>query len=276
VATDEKLLRQVKPKILVEGEECSFYPYQEGKSSPHHTHIELVPDSGDNVVRFVLKKHPSQMATDRRKRWNMVVDRDWRPPVIVSVIKAAYLTPFKMLGYGYALSSGGILRGLFEQQVIRADHVIGRLSKRAAAEQEPAQLRPRAVPFPVKCRQALVDPGVDAQVLGGQRRPIVEHKDHSPQQKPPAGLSIRQALRATPPAGMEEGADHGQDLRTKRGWERGPRSRSLTNHGEDDRVDAPDEETRSNEERQNHRRLDMQALPRLPHRRSLGPTASTG
>jgi hypothetical protein len=108
VMTDEKLLKQVKPKILVEGEECRFYPYQEGKWSQQHTHIELVPDGSDNVVRLVLKKHPAQMVEDVGKRWSMVVDRDWRPPVIVSVIKAAYLTLFKMLGYGYALSAGGL------------------------------------------------------------------------------------------------------------------------------------------------------------------------
>jgi hypothetical protein len=113
VVQDEELRKQVKPKILVEGEECRYYPYQEGQSSPHHTHIELVPPTGDDFVRLVLKKHPSKMAEDQGKRWSMVVDRDWRPPVIVSVIKAAYLTLFKLLGYGYALSSGGLEIGRF-------------------------------------------------------------------------------------------------------------------------------------------------------------------
>src|SRR5262249_33974737 len=105
---NKKLLKQVKPKILVDGGECPLFPYQEGKSSPQHTHIALVPDASDNVVRLVLKKHPTQMAKDVGKRWSMVVDRDWRLPVIVSVIKAAYLTLFKILGYGYALSAGGL------------------------------------------------------------------------------------------------------------------------------------------------------------------------
>jgi hypothetical protein len=115
VVRDEELRRQVRPKILVEGEECSYYTYEEGKSSPQHTHIELAltPDAGDDVIRLVLKKHPSKMQEDRGKRWSMVVDRDWRPPIIVSVIKAAYLTLFKMLGYGYALSSGGLEIGRF-------------------------------------------------------------------------------------------------------------------------------------------------------------------
>jgi hypothetical protein len=113
VVRDEKLLKQVKPKILVEGQECHFYLYQQGKSSPHHTHIELVPGPGDDIVRLVLKKHPSQMVEDRGKRWSIVVDRDWRPPVIVSVIKAAYLTLVKMLGYGYALSPGGLEIGRY-------------------------------------------------------------------------------------------------------------------------------------------------------------------
>jgi hypothetical protein len=68
----------------------------------------------------------------------------------------------------FALSRRDALRGL-------GCDAIGRLGKRAVPKQEPAQLRPQAVPFPVKYHQALVDPGVNAQVLGGQRWPIVEY-----------------------------------------------------------------------------------------------------
>jgi hypothetical protein len=113
VVTDDKLFKQVKPKILVDGEECRYYPYREGKSAPQHTHIELAPEASDEVVRLVLVKSPAQMAQDQGKRWSMVVERDWRPPVIVSVIKAAYLTLFKLLGYGYALSAGGLEIGRY-------------------------------------------------------------------------------------------------------------------------------------------------------------------
>jgi hypothetical protein len=85
VVTDEQLRRQVKPKIFVEGEECQFYPYQEGKSPPSHTHVELAMDGSDEVVRLVFKKHPSEMAEDAGKQWRMVVERDWTmraPPTL--------------------------------------------------------------------------------------------------------------------------------------------------------------------------------------------------
>jgi len=113
VVTDDELRKQVKPKILVDGKECRYYPYQEGKSSPHHAHIELTPEGSNEVVRLVLAKSPSQMAEDQGKSWSMVVDRDWRPPMIVSIIKAAYLTLFHMLRYGYALAPCGLEIGRY-------------------------------------------------------------------------------------------------------------------------------------------------------------------
>jgi hypothetical protein len=123
VLTDDKLLKQVRPKILVEGEECRYYPYREGQSSPHHTHIKLTPEGSDEVMRLVLVKSPTQMAEDQGKRWSVVVDRDWRPPIVVSLIKAAYLTLFRMVGYGYALSSSGLEIGRYTLGKFYEDNV---------------------------------------------------------------------------------------------------------------------------------------------------------
>jgi hypothetical protein len=45
------------------------------------------------------------------KKWRIAIEKDIRLPALVSVIKAAYLTVFVMLGYSYALSAGGRLVG---------------------------------------------------------------------------------------------------------------------------------------------------------------------
>src|SRR5262249_10162618 len=70
---------------------------------------------------------------------------------------------------------------------------IASLSVRTVPKKEPAQLGPQAVPFSVKYCQTLVDPGVDAQVLGGQRRLIVEDVGHPPRQSHRSSISIPQS-----------------------------------------------------------------------------------
>jgi hypothetical protein len=59
-------------------------------------------------------------------------------------------------------------------------------------KKKPAPLGPQAVPIAVKSSQTLVDPSVNAEIFGGQRRPIIEHMNRSPRQKHRAGISIPQ------------------------------------------------------------------------------------
>jgi hypothetical protein len=47
------------------------------------------------------------MVTALDKQWEIVVARDLRLPTLVSLLKAAHLTLFELLGYAYGLSLGG-------------------------------------------------------------------------------------------------------------------------------------------------------------------------
>jgi hypothetical protein len=59
-------------------------------------------------VRLVLKQRPEDFEARIKRDWRVVVAQDSRVTALVSVIKAAYLTLFRMLGYRYALSAAGI------------------------------------------------------------------------------------------------------------------------------------------------------------------------
>jgi hypothetical protein len=50
---------------------------------------------------------------DQHKKWSIGFEGDWRPSVLVTVMKAANLTLFRLLGYGYAMSVSGLEIGRY-------------------------------------------------------------------------------------------------------------------------------------------------------------------
>jgi hypothetical protein len=53
-------------------------------------------------VPFGLKMNPNDVISVQDRNWEIEISRDVRLPMMVSVIKAAHLTIFDMLGYRYA------------------------------------------------------------------------------------------------------------------------------------------------------------------------------
>jgi hypothetical protein len=106
VLTDPQLSKVLKPRILADGEACGHYLYK-GHKSPDHSPIILENDSGE-VVRLVLQKSPAEMRASLVKKWQVETAADFRVCALVPLIKAAYLTLFKLLGYRYALSAAGL------------------------------------------------------------------------------------------------------------------------------------------------------------------------
>lgn len=104
---NERLSKKMKPRIVVDGEDCPYYIYRGTKVPLHHTAMQLEHPDGE-VVKLVLKKNPDQFNAERTRNWQVVVERDCRVTAFVSIIKAGYLTLFRMLGYRYALSSAGL------------------------------------------------------------------------------------------------------------------------------------------------------------------------
>jgi hypothetical protein len=136
---DPALSRKAKPKIMVDGEECPHYLYRGTKVPSDHTGIQLEHPDGE-VVRLVLKKRPEEFVAEQKRHWQVVVERDSRVTAVVSVIKAAYLTLFRMLGYRYALSAAGLEIGHYLLGNFFTNH--GQKSVEDAREAARAWFRP--------------------------------------------------------------------------------------------------------------------------------------
>ena len=85
-----------------------------------HTPL-IVRDSSDRTIANVsLKVSPERLVEAEDDQLALVLERDYRPSVIASMIKAAHLTLFKIMGYEYVFSASGfwladILRSFFQK-----------------------------------------------------------------------------------------------------------------------------------------------------------------
>ena len=106
--TDPDLGRRFNPKFTKDGEVVQHYT-PSGPVPEYHTRVEL--DVDGQPVPLGLKLSPSELLDARCKTWEILVEKDLRLPALVSVLKAAHLTMFHLLGYRYALSAGGRFLG---------------------------------------------------------------------------------------------------------------------------------------------------------------------
>ncbi len=106
--TDRELARRFRPKLTKDGEEVQHYL----ASDPvpvYHTKVES--DIDGQTVQRRLKLSPSELLDALGKQWEIRVEKDLRLPALVSILKAAHLTMFHLLGYRYALSADGHFLG---------------------------------------------------------------------------------------------------------------------------------------------------------------------
>ena len=61
----------------------------------------------DQSLPFGLKMEKTEVIATSSEKWEIEISRDVRLPMLVSTIKAAHLSLFKLLGYGYVLSASG-------------------------------------------------------------------------------------------------------------------------------------------------------------------------
>jgi len=108
VLSDRKLSRLLNAQILLEDRPIDFF-VAKGKIPGQFTPIEF--DNGEGVTRFGLKISREEMLATEGKTWDIAVNKDARISALVSLIKAAHLTLFHILGYEYALSAGGTFLG---------------------------------------------------------------------------------------------------------------------------------------------------------------------
>ena len=74
-------------------------------------HTEAVLETSVGSVRLGLKLRPETVVASASEDWQIIVERDLRVPALVSLLKAAHLTLFELLGYKYSLSAGGHFMG---------------------------------------------------------------------------------------------------------------------------------------------------------------------
>ncbi len=101
VISDPKLSREIYP--TVDGKKVDYYPYV-GQKSPDHTRVQIGGSNGAST-EWVLKMLPSEAAAAQSA--SLGVDWDCKTPALASLIKAAHLTMFYLMGYSYALSAAG-------------------------------------------------------------------------------------------------------------------------------------------------------------------------
>jgi hypothetical protein len=104
---NEKMHRKMQPRIEVDGQQHEHYLYRGTRLPPEHTGIRLEHQDG-GALDLVLKTRPEDFRASAARKWQIVLERDCRVAAVVSLIKAAYLTLFRMLGYRFALSPGGL------------------------------------------------------------------------------------------------------------------------------------------------------------------------
>lgn len=101
---DPTLYKRLRPKILLDGIEVEHFVFK-GRGPKQFAQMAFT--HGGRGVRLALKISPSEFALKANNEWRVEVVKDIRLAAIVSVLKAAHLTLFEMLGYRYALCGGG-------------------------------------------------------------------------------------------------------------------------------------------------------------------------
>lgn len=108
--TNKELSNILSPKILVDNQAVDYFIAHNGVPK-QFTSIEF--DNNGKIILLGLKMHPNNFLSLAEKEWEISAEKDIRVAALVSLLKAAHLTLFEILGYHYALSMGGRFIGEF-------------------------------------------------------------------------------------------------------------------------------------------------------------------
>ena len=108
ILADKKLSKLFKPQIFVEDKPVDFF-LPNNEVPKDFTKLQF--DSNGKTIKLALKISPEELEAVKDKKWEMSISKDVRLSALVSLIKAAYLTLFEMLGYQHAFSLDGYFVG---------------------------------------------------------------------------------------------------------------------------------------------------------------------
>jgi hypothetical protein len=106
--SDKKLFSNVRPRISFRGNEIQYFlwrPKQPDEVPPRGFAVVELKHLDKSVDICVQDGGREMMANVGH--WNVVTQKNLRLPAFVSILKAAHLSMFAMLGYRYALSDAG-------------------------------------------------------------------------------------------------------------------------------------------------------------------------
>lgn len=101
---DKDLSKKLRPTIYADGEEIEHYK-PVGPVPDQHSRIEIT--DGEHTIDLALKLEPSELVEQRDRDWEIGYEKDVRLGALASLLKAAHLTLFELLGYQYGRSPGG-------------------------------------------------------------------------------------------------------------------------------------------------------------------------
>jgi hypothetical protein len=133
---DDVLRKKMETQIIINGEECPHYETKRRNVPPTHTAVQI-DSGGGKIVDLVFRKPREELLALGKAPLEVRMGRDFSLSGLVSVIKAAYLTMFRLRGYKYALSLAGMQVG---------NAILGKFYEECSGK-EIQEIRERAVKF---------------------------------------------------------------------------------------------------------------------------------
>lgn len=102
------LKHQFQPKLTLDGKEIGFF-VAKGTVPDNFSPIRF--EMNNQSIDIAVKLPPNEVEANLDGTWEVEVSKDIRLQAIGALLKAAHLTLFALIGYEYALSSGGYFIG---------------------------------------------------------------------------------------------------------------------------------------------------------------------
>jgi len=96
VLADKRRARQLEPAVYLDGHKIEHYV---ARGDVPAQHSKCAVDFNGPTVSLGLKLHPDDTLAAAERNWEIRIEQDVRLGAFVSLLKAAHLTLFDMLGY---------------------------------------------------------------------------------------------------------------------------------------------------------------------------------
>ncbi|MCY2987543.1 MAG: hypothetical protein NTY19_06725 [Planctomycetota bacterium] len=104
---DRKTRSRHRPRLEHQCVNLDYYFPKRVDPVAGQTIVHVAGDQGERLCDVVVKASRDQMMNLVGEQLQIVIDQNFRAAIVASVLKAAHLTLFKMLGYRYVFSAGG-------------------------------------------------------------------------------------------------------------------------------------------------------------------------